>query len=187
MKKFNIIVESHESQIKAKEKAEDCLKKLENHMLKLNNERHAVINSIIKYQTRLDDNESEIKSIKEEIHIMTSKITTACIDGNMDQYSKITNEIKICIDKLSALNKKKYAINTEKEKHENDKEIVDKRIGRCQLIINDITDLYEKTIKVENIDKNLNDSQAVNNYIKEINVSLEGLTNIGAITITEPE
>jgi hypothetical protein len=48
MEKFNIIIESRESQIMAKEKADNCLKKLQNHMSKLNNERQTIINSIEK-------------------------------------------------------------------------------------------------------------------------------------------
>lgn len=40
---------------------------------------------------------------------------------------------------------------------------------------------------MDEIDKNENESQLVKNCIKEINAGLEGLINIGAISITEPE
>jgi hypothetical protein len=55
------------------------------------------------------------------------------------------------------------------------------------LIINDIKEIYEKTVKVDDIDKNINDSELVKNCIKEINIGLEGLANIGAISITVPD
>jgi len=115
---------------------------------------------------------------------MTSEITAACIDGNMDRYAKITEEIKIQSDKLSVWNKKKDTINIEKEKNVKDKETVDKKIDECQLIINDITELYEKTVKVDNIDKNIDESKIVKGCIEEINAGLECLANMGAISIT---
>jgi len=65
--------------------------------------------------------------IKEEIKKMTGEITSACIDGNMELYGKITVKIKTCSDKLAVWNKKKDTINIEKGKLEKDKEIVDKK------------------------------------------------------------
>jgi hypothetical protein len=52
---------------------------------------------------------------------MTDEITTACIDGNMDKYGKITIEIKAHSDKLIVWNNKKDKIKTDKEKTDKDK------------------------------------------------------------------
>lgn len=156
-------------------------------MSKLNIERQTVINSLEKLQSGLHDDESQINAMKEEIRNMTNEITTACIDGNMERYGKITNEIKTRSDKLSTWNKKKETINTKKEKHEKDKEVIDKKINKCQLIINDINELYQKTIKVDDIDKFKNESEVVKNCIKEINAGIEALANMGAISITDSD
>jgi len=141
MNKFNVIVESHENQLKAKEKAEEYLKKLDQHMTKLNNEKQSVVNSIEKCQARIDDGESENDNIKEEIKKLTNDISTACIDGKMDDYANLTISIKNNSEKLYKWNEKKVKIISEKEKHEKDKDAAEKKINKCQEIINDIKEL----------------------------------------------
>jgi chromosome segregation ATPase len=187
MNKFNVIVESHENQLKAKEKAEEYLKKLDQHMTKLNNEKQSVVNSIEKCQARIDDGESENDNIKEEIKKLTNDISTACIDGKMDDYANLTISIKNNSEKLYKWNEKKEKFISEQEINEKDKEYVETEITKCKELTDDIKQVFEKTTIVNNMEKNVEESEIIKNYIREINLGIEGLANLGAISTNESE
>jgi hypothetical protein len=108
--KFNIITESNSSRLKAKDITNDYVVKLEAYIKKLNDEKIISSDNVENCQKKLDEGESEVNEMKNAIKNASIKISTACIDGKMTEYEKLTNEMKKQSEKLNVVNKKRDKI-----------------------------------------------------------------------------
>lgn len=123
--------------------------------------------------------------MKEAIKNASIKISTACIDGKMNEYEKLTNEMKKQSEKLNVINKKRDKIVKEKEQFQKEQDTMQDRLNKANTMLNDLIELKEKSTKLENLDSSSNDANSVKKFVNEINKALDGLNVIGAISLSD--
>merc|ERR1712000_53464 len=182
--KFNIITESNSSRLKAKDITNDYVVKLEAYIKKLNDEKIISSDNVENCQNKLDEGESEVNEMKNAIKNASIKISTACIDGKMTEYEKLTNEMKKQSEKLNVVNKKRDKIVKEKGQYQKEQDNIQDKVNKANEMLKELIEIRLKSTKLENLDSNSKDASSVKKFINEINEALDGLNIIGAVSLS---